>query len=94
MLENLKELSKFSDHLIQLPHYNQLIKTLKLGLERTKDQLLFLLMTELSDKCSVILNQEFAFSINKDQMFYLKPSPKVLKNTLNQANNLSSLILK
>jgi hypothetical protein len=86
-LENLKELLKFSDHLIQLQLLNQLIKTPKLGLEATKDQLLFHLMIELLDKCSVTLNQDFAFSIKKDQAFYLMPLLKLPKHTRPQENH-------
>ncbi len=86
-LANHKEVSRFSDHLIQLLLMNKPIATLPLGLEIMKDQLSFLLMKEPLDKCSVNQNQDSVYSINKDQAFYLMPSLKVLKLPEPQVHN-------
>lgn len=76
--ESLKDQSKFLDLSIQSPPTKVSTVDFKLGSSRTKDQLSFLSMTELSDKCSATQSPDSVYSTNKDQTFCLTPSPKVL----------------
>lgn len=76
--ENLKDQSKFLDLSIQSPPTKVSTVDSKLGSSRTKDQLSFHSMTELSDKCSVTQSPDSVCSTKRDQTFYSTPSPKVL----------------